>query len=85
MSALIAAYLWVTSRRIDPRPEDDPKGEIAQGAGELGMFPPFSWSPLWLGMGCALTFAGLAVGWWLFLIGLGVTALRVLALGKRDD
>jgi hypothetical protein len=78
MSGLIAAYLWVTSRRIDSRPEDDPHGEIYQGAGEQGMFAPYSWSPLWLGIGAALVFAGLAVGVWLFLIGLGVTGLATV-------
>lgn len=78
LSALIGGYLWVTSRRIDPRPEDDPLGEIAQGAGEVGVFAPYSWSPLWLGIGSALTFAGLAVGVWLLLIGFGVTALAVV-------
>lgn len=78
MAGLIAAYLWVTSRRIDSRPEDDPHGEIFQGAGEQGMFAPYSWSPLWLGIGAALLFAGLAVGVWLFLIGLVVTGLATV-------
>ena len=38
---------------MDPRPEDRKDGEIADGAGELGFFPPYSWWPLW----CALTLA----------------------------
>jgi hypothetical protein len=78
LSLMIAVYLWITSRRISPRPEDDPEGEIAEGAGELGHFSPYSWSPLWLGLGCALVFAGLAVGVWLFLIGLVASALAVV-------
>lgn len=78
LSAFIGVYLWVTARSIDPRPEDDPHAEIAEGAGEQGVFPPYSWSPLWLGIGCAITFAGMAVGWWLMLIGLGVTALAAV-------
>lgn len=75
MCALIALYLFITSRRIDPRPEDDPNAEIADGAGELGHFAPYSWSPLWAGLGAAVLFMGAAVGWWLFLIGLGLSAL----------
>jgi hypothetical protein len=78
LSVMIAFYLWLTSRRIDVRPEDDPNGEIAQGAGELGHFAPYSWTPLWLGSGCAVVFAGLAVGWWLVLIGIALTALALV-------
>ena len=78
LSLMIAVYLWITSRRIDARPEDDPFGEIAQGAGELGEFAPYSWSPLWVGLGCLLIFAGIAVGAWLMLIGLVATALAVV-------
>ena len=38
-----------------PRHQDGPasrgpkEGEIADGAGELGFFPPYSWWPLWCG------------------------------------
>jgi hypothetical protein len=78
LSLMIAAYFWVTSRRIDARPEDDPHGEIAEGAGEVGHFSPYSWAPLWLGLGCTLVFAGLAVGPWLFLIGAVATALALV-------
>jgi hypothetical protein len=78
MALRIAAYLWVTSRRIDPRPEDDPFGEISQGAGEQGMFAPYSWSPLWLGASCALVFMGLAVGWWMFIVALVPTAIALV-------
>ena len=62
----------------DPRPEDDPFGEIAQGAGAQGDFAPYSWWPLPVAVGAALTFAGLAVGWWLFLIGVGVGAIALV-------
>ena len=78
LSLMIGAYFWILSRRIDARPEDDPFGEIAQGAGEVGQFSPYSWTPLWLGLGCMLVFAGLAVGAWLFLIGLAATALALV-------
>jgi hypothetical protein len=78
LSLMITLYLYVTGRRIDPRPEDDKFGEIADGAGELGEFAPYSWWPLAAGAGAALTFAGAAVGVWLMLIGIGVGAFGLI-------
>lgn len=78
LAALIALYFWFTSRRIDPRPEDDPQGEISQGAGDQGVFAPYSWWPLPLAFASALCFAGLAAGWWLFLIGAGIAAIALV-------
>jgi hypothetical protein len=72
LCAMITVYLWVTAHRIDARPEDNPRGEVAEGAGELGHFAPYSWWPLWAGLAAACLFAGLAVGWWLFFIGIGL-------------
>ena len=65
LALLIALFFWITSRRIDPRPEDDGNADISEGAGEQGMFAPFSWWPLPLAASGALAFTGLAVGWWL--------------------
>jgi hypothetical protein len=76
--ALLTSFLWVSSRRIDARPEDNPQGEIAEGAGELGHFAPYSWWPLWSGMAAACLFAGLAVGWWLFFIGVAVAGIATV-------
>ncbi len=78
MSGLITFYLNHTGRHTDPRPEDDPHGEIRMNAGEQGFFPPYSWWPLPLGFGCALLFAGLAAGWWLFIIAIPVVAVSVV-------
>jgi hypothetical protein len=78
LSGLIGLYLYLTSRRIDDRPEDDPEGEIAQGAGELGFFPPYSWWPLPLAVAAAMVFLGIAVGWWLFIIGAGAAVIALV-------
>lgn len=78
LAALIGLYFFFTSRRIDPRPEDDPQGEIHQGSGVYGEFAPQSWWPLPLALSGALCFAGLAVGWWLFFIGAGLGAISVV-------
>ena len=74
---MIAFYLWATARTPPARPEDDPSGDIAEAEGEYGFFSPHSWWPLPLAAAAAICFLGLAVGWWLFIIGaaFGVVAL----------
>ncbi len=81
LAAMITVYLGFHAARMDPRPEDRSDAEIADGAGELGFFPPYSWWPLW----CALTlgvmvFGLAAAAWWMFIIGgvLGAIALSGL-------
>ena len=59
---MVAAYLGLIARRIDPRPEDKKDGEIAEGAGELGFFPPASYWPLGLAISAGLM--GLGLGFW---------------------
>ena len=80
LAALITFYLGFHARRMEPRPEDRQEGEIAEGAGELGFFPPYSWWPLWCSMCLAAIVLGLIIGWWLFIIGVvfGVVALSGL-------
>ena len=77
LGLLVGSYLYVTSRRIDDRPEDDPYGEIDQGAGEQGVFPPHSWWPLLVGGATGLAFLGMAVEWWVAGVG---AILAMLAL-----
>jgi len=74
---MIAAYLALLARRVDEQPADDPHGEIEDGAGDLGVFSPWSWWPLVLAAAAATCFLGLAVGWWVLYIGvaLGVVGL----------
>jgi hypothetical protein len=77
LSAMIGFYLYVTAKRVGPRPEDRLDAEIHEGSGEQGHFSPWSWWPLVLGLACATGFAGLAIGWWIVYIagGLAVIAL----------
>jgi hypothetical protein len=70
LSVLIGFYVLFTGRRLPLRPEDNPKGEIEQGTGEIGFFSPHSWWPLYLGLAGAVAALGVAIGWWLYLIGL---------------
>lgn len=77
LTTLIAFYLGFHARKMEARPEDRKDGEIAEGAGELGFFPPYSWWPLWCALCLAMMVLGVAIGWWLFIIG---TALGAVAL-----
>ena len=80
LAFLVGYYLLFTARRIDPRPEDSKFAEIAEGAGELGFYSPHSWWPLAVAGAAAISFLGVAVGWWLFIIGAGVSVLAVIGL-----
>jgi Cytochrome c oxidase subunit IV len=69
LAFLIGFYIMFTGRRLPPRPEDNQEGDIVEGTGELGFFSPHSWWPLFVGLAAALATIGVAIGWWLFLIG----------------
>src|SRR5919199_2385014 len=62
---MIALYLGLIARRIDPRPEDKKEGEIAEGAGELGFFPPQSKWPLFCAVALGFVVLGPVIGWWM--------------------
>ncbi|WP_377268131.1 cytochrome c oxidase subunit 4 [Peterkaempfera sp. SMS 1(5)a] len=76
MSGLVAFFLWVQYGRRGLRAQDR-DAEVAETAGPLDFFPPRSHFPVLCASGVALLGLGVAVGLWLFLIGLGVTAAGV--------
>lgn len=70
LAGMVTAYLAVQSRLMDERPEDRKDGDIAEGAGELGFFPPYSWWPLWCALAMAFIVFGMAMGeYWMAIIG----------------
>jgi hypothetical protein len=72
LAMLVAFYLGFHASRMEPRPEDRIDAEIADGAGELGFFPPYSWWPLWCGLTLATIVFGMAMAqWWLAVVGAG--------------
>ena len=80
LALMITGYFGLIARRIDPRPEDRVDGEIAEGAGELGFFPPYSWWPLWCALALGVMVYGVAMSaWWLVII--GFTAGAVVTCG----
>ena len=82
LAGMVTLYLGFHAAKMDPRPEDRKDGEIADGAGELGFFPPYSWWPMWCALTLAVIVYGTALGaWWLIIIG---GALGALALQRLD-
>ncbi|MEF9903291.1 cytochrome c oxidase subunit 4 [Streptomyces sp. P9-A2] len=65
LSIMVGFYLGFTARRVDVGPQDDKEADVADDAGEVGFFSPHSWQPLGLGLGAAVAFLAVAVGWWL--------------------
>ncbi|GAA1666679.1 cytochrome c oxidase subunit 4 [Glycomyces endophyticus] len=74
LTGMVWLVFWVISRRIDPRPEDRPDGEISDVAGEVGFFSPGSYWPLGLALAAVLTGLGL-VFWLVWLITAGIVAV----------
>jgi Cytochrome c oxidase subunit IV len=61
LSLIVGTYFRFVSRRMEtPRPEDNPEGEISDGAGDVGFFSPGSYWPLGLAMSVALMAISLA-------------------------
>jgi hypothetical protein len=80
LAFMVAYYLWFTARRMDARPEDRPDAEIAEGAGEVGFFPPHSWWPILLALAFTVTTVGLVIGPFLSIIGAGFLVVALFGL-----
>jgi hypothetical protein len=61
LSLIVGTYFRFVARRLEaPRPEDNPGGEVSDGAGDVGFFSPGSYWPLLLASAVALTGISLA-------------------------
>ncbi|MBG6190156.1 hypothetical protein IWX64_001092 [Arthrobacter sp. CAN_A212] len=78
LAGMIGFYLGFTGRRIGMRPEDRLDAEIHEGSGEQGHFSPWSWWPLVLGLSAATGFLGLAAGFWILYISLGMVVIALV-------
>ncbi len=79
LTGLIGGFFWFVSRRIDARPEDRKDADIAEGAGELGFFPPASYWPLALAASAGLM--GLALAFWYSWLILIAAAALLITIG----
>jgi hypothetical protein len=78
LAAMVTLYLGFHAAKMEPRPEDRKDAEIADGAGELGFFPPYSWWPLWCAAALAvIVYAVAMAAWWLVVIGFGLGGLAL--------
>ena len=68
LAIMVGYYLAFTARRVDVGAQDDKEADVADDAGEVGFFSPYSWQPLVLGTGAAFAFLGVAIGWWLVFV-----------------
>lgn len=71
-SAMIWGILALSGRSVGLRPEDRKDGEIIEGAGALGFFPPSSMHPFWSTLAISIIFLGIVFGWWLILVGIAL-------------
>lgn len=80
LTTMCGGFFWFVSRRIDPRPEDRPDAEIAEGAGEIGFFSPGSYWPI--GIAASATVAGLGLVFWMWwLLAVGMIAVTAASCG----
>lgn len=72
LGLMLTAYLALVARRIDDRPEDRSDGDIVDGSGTLGFFPPKSIWPFICALVFSIIFLGPVFGWWISLVGFGL-------------
>ena len=72
MCLIIMTYTLIAAKETGTIVSDDVDGEIYQGAGDLGFFPPKSIWPLWAALTVVVIALGPALGWWLTLTGVGM-------------
>ena len=82
LSLIVGTFFRFVARRLDTRPEDYEDAEIADGAGELGFYPPHSWWPLMIALSASVTAVGMAM-WltWLIVAGVCFVLVTVSGLG----
>lgn len=80
LSLIVGTYLRFVARRIDTRPEDYEEAEVADGAGDLGFFSPFSFWPIVIAAAAALTAFALAF-FQLWLVAVGIVFVLIAVGG----
>jgi hypothetical protein len=78
---IIGTFFEFVARRLEqPRPEDNPRAEVSDGAGEVGFFSPGSYWPIVLALSAAIV--GVALAFWLvWLLVTGIIMLLVMVGG----
>jgi len=83
LCAVLAAFIAFYLSRVEKAqggqlPEDSVNANIDDGDPELGFYSPHSWWPILLAAALGLLFLGLAVGFWISFIGVGVGIIALV-------
>ena len=79
LSGFIAFYIGaVYKSQGGVLPEDRVNANIDDGDAEQGFFSPWSWWPVMLAASLSLMFLGMAVGFWVSFIGVGLVAISLV-------
>ncbi|MDN5760056.1 MAG: cytochrome c oxidase subunit 4 [Tomitella sp.] len=69
LTLIVGTYFRFVSRRLEERPEDNPRAEISDGSGDVGFFSPGSYWPIAVAACAALVGVALAFYYiWLLVI-----------------
>ncbi|KQM14991.1 cytochrome c oxidase subunit IV [Plantibacter sp. Leaf171] len=83
LAAILSAFLGFYLSRVHKSqgaelPEDTLTANIDDGDPEIGHFSPWSWWPIILAGACGLLVLGLAVGFWIAIIGIPLVVIAVV-------
>ena len=79
LSIFIAFYVGRAHAAVGGElPEDRLDANIDDGDPEMGFFAPWSWWPVMLAASAALVFLGIAVGFWIAIIGGAVVVVSLV-------
>lgn len=84
LGLLPGSYYYWWSRRMKPRPEDDPHATREDGAGAVGAFPSSSIWPFTFGLGAFAIALALVFGIWSAIVGFVVVAIAVLGIIRES-
>jgi hypothetical protein len=80
LSLIIGTYFRFVSRRLRPRPEDNPDAEVSDGAGDMGFFSPGSYWPI--GVAAAAAATGVSIAYWLpWALAISIAVLLIMIGG----
>jgi hypothetical protein len=81
LALIIGTYFRFVARRLESRPEDNPDGEVSDGAGDVGFFSPGSYWPVGAAFAVAMTGLSLAfMYYWAIAISVVVLLIAVAGL-----
>jgi len=84
LGLLLGGFLFLLSRRIPARTQDDPRATIADGAGTVGEFPaPTVW-PFVFGFGATVLATGTVFGVYVVVGGLLVLGLALVGMVRQS-